>query len=580
MRRRFSKCGSSSTSEGDGEGSQSPLPHRQLPTSGDIDRDIDRDRDMDRGHPERGEKTPSDTTRSSATHIASAGNARCIGLQEGNGYEDEDGSLDASLASMDIGTSSGSGIRVFSTDSLETEHPLNVTVEEEAARPESTETAGDQFLSDNPSLTFHRISVQSMQGHREKDTIVSPFSVRQSPAIMQMPQHYSSSSDRGLSSPATVSRLFSSSTSNDFDPLFPPPGEQDVLLLPRTEIERATQNYSVELGAEAGGAMGSPSPSPSPDSRQHSPALYRGTFRGMSIVVRRYNSHQRANAMVNRLVGNSSGIRDLAHQRFMAELQVLSTCRHANLLPAIAFCMDPSCVAVVYPLSDRGSLQDAFSQRAVRGFFDATARLNIALALCSVFAYLHCKDEHSGKDFIVTHRNLRPVKIIVPGLLGNSVRLSGMDLASVSYDGCDGSGCESNGSPESSMSIDCLTLIASTCTGYIDPLYNETGEINALSDVYSFGVVLLQLITGAPATSDPTQRPPGLVARVRAQSRGGGRVAEEGVWAGSGMEKELLDFAFKCLSLSTSERPQHGGQLLELFSQIPAVSNLSRMKMI
>eukprot|EP00607_Mallomonas_marina_P002519 CAMPEP_0182433942 /NCGR_PEP_ID=MMETSP1167-20130531/66569_1 /TAXON_ID=2988 /ORGANISM="Mallomonas Sp, Strain CCMP3275" /LENGTH=394 /DNA_ID=CAMNT_0024623231 /DNA_START=24 /DNA_END=1205 /DNA_ORIENTATION=+ len=334
-----------------------------------------------------------------------------------------------------------------------------------------------------------------------------------------------------------------------------------LVIISRLEMERVTDGFSQEVGQVSLGSgtmhfdsSGSTSPFQQVMPRQTSGSLmgsgsfsgtglasavslssiYQGTFRSRPVAVRRYmNSSIAVTSSSDSGMGgitSSSGL-SVSHQRLLRELHVLSVCRHEHLLVALAACVDPSAPSMLYPLCEAGSLQDLLSSRSARTSFNADARMRIALGVCAALAFLHTPDERRGKSWVVLHRNVKPSKILLSGRDGSCPKLVGLDLSAVISEETDNGSISSFEGADGGCSRDALlSLICSTASGYLDPLYNETGEINVLSDVYSFGVVLLQLVTGAASASDLSQRPPGLVARARNQIKNGLSVAETGVW--------------------------------------------------
>ena len=80
-----------------------------------------------------------------------------------------------------------------------------------------------------------------------------------------------------------------------------------------------------------------------------------------------------------------------------------------------------------------------------------------------------------------------------------------------------------------------------------------------MSDVYSLAVVLLQLVTGTGVAFDSSLRPPGLLARARPL---GDSVESDTDWPVE-LKRKFIRFIFKCLSLSTTERPRDCSVMME-----------------
>eukprot|EP01041_Mallomonas_annulata_P009154 gene9154-18965_t len=370
--------------------------------------------------------------------------------------------------------------------------------------------------------------------------------------------------------------------------------QQDILVISRFEVEQITHKFSVELdygmgtttsgnGNGNGSVTGTTAGGGTPNSsfeyiRQNSGlssscvnlVMYRGLFRDKPVAVRRCVKSM----CVSQDGGSVSAQLSSLQQRLLRELHVLAACKHENLLPLIAVCVDPSALCMVYPLGDVGSLQDVMSSRTSRVPFGASTRIRILQGICSALAYLHTADESRGKPWVIVHRNVKPAKVLLTGPDGSHARLAGLDLSSLIVDETDNGSVFSFETTEGSFStLEGLGIITGSSGGYLDPLYTETGEINVLSDVYSFGVVMLQVVTGAATATDSSLRPPGLVARSRNQIRNGMRIAEEGVFTES-VEHELVNLIFRCISLSVFDRPADCAVLLRSLSNLASESIL------
>ena len=272
---------------------------------------------------------------------------------------------------------------------------------------------------------------------------------------------------------------------------------------------------------------------------------FSGTFDSITVAVKR-STHSTNQPIVHSQL-----------QRFNREIHILTSCRHENIMPMLAACPDPSCLCIVYPFAEKGSLQDVLSDAPRRRLLNYRSRLQICMGACAALAYLHRRGENGEKSCVIVHRNVRPVKLLLSGSDGTVVRLAGLENAVILEEDPDGSG------------TDCCVLkeypdgVAAGvgCAGYLDPLFNETGELNLLSDVYSFGVVMLQLLTGAAIAFDQLQRPPGLVARVRVQFNDGkGYVASDCEWPDE-LRSKLYRLALQCVSLRAEDRPTDCAEL-------------------
>ncbi|KAF3778330.1 putative LRR receptor-like serine/threonine-protein kinase [Nymphaea thermarum] len=144
-------------------------------------------------------------------------------------------------------------------------------------------------------------------------------------------------------------------------------------------------------------------------------------------------------------------LKDL-HQRgpkeFVAEVNLLMTVHHKNLVSFVGFCDEGMNLIVLYEYMQNGSLRD----------------------LLSGLEYLH-----SGCQPAIIHRDIKSMNILLNGRLEAKLADFGISKADEK-------------TQTSSMIVGTI--------GYIDPEYFETSILTKKSDVYSFGVVLVELMCG------------------------------------------------------------------------------------
>ncbi|KAF3776606.1 putative LRR receptor-like serine/threonine-protein kinase [Nymphaea thermarum] len=147
-------------------------------------------------------------------------------------------------------------------------------------------------------------------------------------------------------------------------------------------------------------------------------------------------------------------LKDL-HQRgpkeFVAEVKLLATVHHKNLVPFVGYCDEGMNMIVLYEYMQNGSLR----------------------GLLSGLEYLH-----SGCQPAIIHRDVKTTNILLNERLEAKLADFGISRAD--------------------EKTQTSTGIAGT-PGYIDPEYSETSILTKKSDVYSFGIVLFELICGHPA---------------------------------------------------------------------------------
>jgi serine/threonine protein kinase len=179
---------------------------------------------------------------------------------------------------------------------------------------------------------------------------------------------------------------------------------------------------------------------------------------------------------------------------FHAEIQLLGTYCHENLIPLLGFCMD-KIPCLVYPLIVGGNLDDrlSLSDEARRRLqaLDCTAhyvaltwreRLYILRGVCRALMYLHTA---SGTKGVVLHRDVKPLNILLDEQI--IPKLSDVGLAKQSQELRDGARTHLS-----------TSVIAGT-RGFIDPLFITSGQYSQMTDAYAFGVTILVCLTGMPA---------------------------------------------------------------------------------
>ncbi|XP_031485643.2 receptor-like protein kinase At3g21340 [Nymphaea colorata] len=165
--------------------------------------------------------------------------------------------------------------------------------------------------------------------------------------------------------------------------------------------------------------------------------------------------------------------RQRGSKEFVAEVKLLVTVHHKNLVSFVGYCDEGMNMIVLYEYMHNGSLRDLLSgKKATTEPLTWKRRLQIALDVAAGLEYLH-----SGCKPAIIHRDVKTTNILLNEQL--EAKLADFGISRV------------DGKTQTS------TVIAGT-PGYIDPEYSETSILTKKSDVYSFGVVLFELICGHP----------------------------------------------------------------------------------
>ncbi|KAK2431248.1 lysM domain receptor kinase [Trifolium repens] len=163
----------------------------------------------------------------------------------------------------------------------------------------------------------------------------------------------------------------------------------------------------------------------------------------------------------------------LATREFLAEMKVLTSVHHCNLVRLIGYCIERS-LFLVYEYMDNGNLSQHLHNSEKEPMTWST-RLRIALDVARGLEYIH---DHSVPVYI--HRDIKSDNILLNGNFNGKIADFGMtkltDVAS---------------------STDNTDHVAGTF-GYMPP-ENAYGHISRKIDVYAFGVVLYELISAKAA---------------------------------------------------------------------------------
>ncbi|CAL5379517.1 unnamed protein product [Camellia sinensis] len=219
-------------------------------------------------------------------------------------------------------------------------------------------------------------------------------------------------------------------------------------------------------------------------------------------------------------------------KQFQPEVEILSCIRHPNMVLLLGACPEYGCL--VYEFMNYGSLEDRLFRKGNSPPIPWRNRFKIAADIATGLLFLH-----QTKPEPLVHRDLKPANILLDR---NFVcKISDVGLARLVPP-----------SVANSVTQYHMTSAAGTFC-YIDPEYQQTGELGTKSDIYSLGVLLLQIITARP--------PMGLTHHID-------RAIQKGTFA------ELLDptvpdwpveeamqfakLALKCCELRKKDRPELG----------------------
>ncbi|GJP38554.1 hypothetical protein CLOM_g22997 [Closterium sp. NIES-68] len=160
-------------------------------------------------------------------------------------------------------------------------------------------------------------------------------------------------------------------------------------------------------------------------------------------------------------------------EQFHAELMAMEQLSHPNILSLYGYVSGPT-PALIYEFIPNGNAE-AYLRKAVQGKaeFPWKARLRVALLCAQALQVMHQHD-YVHRDFkasnVLLREDLTPV-------------LADFGLARTVNN------WQSH-----------VTTRVMGSTGYIDPVYFESGHLNAKCDTYAFGIFLLELVSGMLVT--------------------------------------------------------------------------------
>ncbi|KAL4590225.1 hypothetical protein LXL04_003151 [Taraxacum kok-saghyz] len=159
-------------------------------------------------------------------------------------------------------------------------------------------------------------------------------------------------------------------------------------------------------------------------------------------------------------------------REFLTEIQLLSYCRHKNLISLVGFCDESDEKILVYEYAKRGSLDKHLCSNELSWI----QRLQISIGAARGFSYLH---NDVGPQHRVLHRDIKSSNILLDE--NWEAKISDFGLSKIGP-----------------SNVEFTFVLTNACgtNGYVDPEYARTGILTKESDVYSFGVVLFEILCG------------------------------------------------------------------------------------
>ncbi|XP_024965731.1 receptor-like protein kinase 5 [Cynara cardunculus var. scolymus] len=187
-------------------------------------------------------------------------------------------------------------------------------------------------------------------------------------------------------------------------------------------------------------------------------------------------------------ISNAKDLDQRLEKQFLAEVEILSTIRHSNIVKLMGCISCDNSKLLVYEYLENRSLdrwlhrKQAPSNRGLNGsvrhvVLDWPKRLRIAIGAARGLCYMH----HDCSQ-VVVHRDVKSSNVLLDGEF--NAKIADFGLAKILA---------------KDTEFNVMSTMAGSC-GYMAPEYAYTTKVNEKIDVYSFGVILLELTTGKEAS--------------------------------------------------------------------------------
>ncbi|XP_010648291.1 receptor-like protein kinase HSL1 [Vitis vinifera] len=210
--------------------------------------------------------------------------------------------------------------------------------------------------------------------------------------------------------------------------------------------------------------------------------------RGGSGKVYRIANNRSGELLAVKRICNNRRLDHKLQKQFIAEVEILGTIRHSNIVKLLCCISNESSSLLVYEYMESQSLdrwlhgkkqRTSSMTSSVHNFvLDWPTRLQIAIGAAKGLRHMH---EYCSAPII--HRDVKSSNILLDAEFNAKIADFGLAKMLVKQG-----------------EADTMSGIAGSY-GYIAPEYAYTTKVNEKIDVYSFGVVLLELVTGREPNS-------------------------------------------------------------------------------
>ncbi|XP_009759980.1 receptor-like protein kinase 5 [Nicotiana sylvestris] len=186
------------------------------------------------------------------------------------------------------------------------------------------------------------------------------------------------------------------------------------------------------------------------------------------------------NCVAVKKIWNNQKLDHKLEKEFLAEVQILGTVRHSNIVKLLCCISSEESKLLVYEYMESRSLDIWLQQnKRLSNVSDLVLewpkRLQIAIGAARGLCYMH----HDCSPPII-HRDVKSSNVLLDSCF--NAKIADFGLAKILAKPGDNT----------------VTAVAGSF-GYIAPEYARTTKVNEKIDVYSFGVILLELVTGKEA---------------------------------------------------------------------------------
>ncbi|XP_054782626.1 LRR receptor-like serine/threonine-protein kinase IOS1 [Prosopis cineraria] len=233
------------------------------------------------------------------------------------------------------------------------------------------------------------------------------------------------------------------------------------------------------------------------------------------------------------------------HREFRSEVELLMVVHHRHLVSLIGYFEGSGVRALIYEYMANCDLHQHLSGNKA-GALKWKDRLQIAVDAAHGLDYLH-----NGCKPAIVHRDLKASNILLDKNMESKIADFGLSRAFAN-----------------DIDSHVSTRPAGTF-GYLDPEFQNSGNLTKGSDVYSFGIILLELITGKPAAKRQPDHTFSLLLQWVTLRLGGkdiesiidpglqGQYSSDSAW-------KFLEIAVSCTAPSAIQRPDISQVVFEL----------------